>query len=125
MKKRVIKLLTIYATVAAILGAYAVIVLCFHISIPCIFRKITGLRCPGCGNTRAVTAIARLDFAEALRYNYLFPAEMLYLAYITIYCSAAYLRTGRADLMPKPAWLNIVFLIILCVWWVIRNIFGL
>ena len=52
------------------------------ISLPCIFYQITGLQCPGCGNTRAAMALLRLDFAAAFEYNLLFPIEFGYIAYM-------------------------------------------
>lgn len=36
---------------------------------PCIFRKATGIYCPGCGSTRALRALFEGDFLAALRYN--------------------------------------------------------
>ena len=38
-------------------------------SIPCIFRMITGLLCPGCGITRCLTALADLQLKRAFSYN--------------------------------------------------------
>jgi len=35
----------------------------------CSFKEVTGLNCPGCGGTRAVVALARLDIAESFRKN--------------------------------------------------------
>ena len=43
----------------------------YHIGIPCIFHKITGLYCPGCGITRALFALFELDLKKALQYNIL------------------------------------------------------
>lgn len=37
--------------------------------IPCIFHKITGLYCPGCGITRMFISILRLKFIDAFHYN--------------------------------------------------------
>lgn len=39
--------------------------------IPCIFNKITGLFCPGCGMTRAVHSMMHFEIGQALRYNFL------------------------------------------------------
>jgi hypothetical protein len=36
---------------------------------PCVFRKATGIYCPGCGSTRALRALFEGDFFAALRYN--------------------------------------------------------
>ncbi len=124
MKERFKKLLLVYGAVAAVLGAYAFVVLCLHISLPCLFRLITGLRCPGCGNTDFVVAAAHFRFADALRSNPMFPAEALYVGYAVVYASVTYLRNGRADLMIKPGWLNIAFLVLFLGWWIVRNILG-
>jgi len=43
----------------------------YHIGIPCVFHKITGLYCPGCGITRALFAIIELDFLRAIHNNLL------------------------------------------------------
>lgn len=40
-----------------------------HLGIPCVFRLVTDLYCPGCGITRMFVAISRFDFAEAIRSN--------------------------------------------------------
>lgn len=37
--------------------------------LPCIFNKITGLYCPGCGITRAVNSIFHLKFKQAFQFN--------------------------------------------------------
>ncbi len=36
---------------------------------PCVFRKATGIYCPGCGSTRALRALFGGDFFAAFRYN--------------------------------------------------------
>lgn len=38
---------------------------------PCLFHKLTGLYCPGCGSTRAVHALLHGDVATAARFNIL------------------------------------------------------
>ena len=48
---------------------YIIIFIKYDIGIPCIFHKITGLYCPGCGGTRAIASLLKLDFYQALRYN--------------------------------------------------------
>lgn len=39
--------------------------------LPCIFNKITGYYCPGCGMTRAVHCLMHFDFKGAFHYNLL------------------------------------------------------
>lgn len=50
--------------------------------LPCYINKLTGLYCPGCGMTRALHSILRLEFYQALRYNGLsFIMPLLYIIY--------------------------------------------
>ena len=57
----------------------------FGIGIPCVIRKITGYKCPGCGMTHAVVELLRFNFKSAWDYNALsitvFPAVCLYLLF--------------------------------------------
>lgn len=38
-------------------------------ALPCLFYKLTGLYCPGCGVTRMCLALLRLDFPAAFAAN--------------------------------------------------------
>lgn len=58
-------------TLLAGLGLYCVICLIFH--IPCPIHYLTGISCPGCGMSRSVLALLRLDFSAALYYHPLIP----------------------------------------------------
>lgn len=75
-------------TYVALLGVMGMIYLkvvipVFHLSVPCIFREITHLNCPGCGITRACLALLDLDFYQAFRYNMLvFVLAPFYLLYL-------------------------------------------
>lgn len=48
---------------------YALFVIQTGVGIPCMFKKITGLYCPGCGITRMMTSILQLRLYEAFRSN--------------------------------------------------------
>ena len=48
---------------------YCLFTLLTGIGIPCIFHKLTGLCCPGCGISRYFLCLVRLDFVGALRQN--------------------------------------------------------
>lgn len=37
--------------------------------LPCIFNKITGFYCPGCGMTRAVNSCFKFNLYQAFRFN--------------------------------------------------------
>ena len=65
MKKKDYIILIIIVTVMAIL------VLLERIAIPCIFHKVTGLYCPGCGITRAIRCLLRGNVQESIHNNLL------------------------------------------------------
>ena len=92
------------------------------IGIPCIFYTITGLQCPGCGNSRAALALLRLDIAEALGYNLLFPLEFFYILWVLFQCSRAYLSKGSFSYKPRWLWLDIGILALVALWGVVRNL---
>ncbi len=59
---------------AAILVTAALVfyILFHHLTgygIPCLFHRITGLRCPGCGITRMLSSLMVLDFKAARAAN--------------------------------------------------------
>lgn len=52
-----------------------------ELHISCLFRRWTGIPCPGCGLTRACLAILRGDWGAAFRYHPMFwslPVFMLF-----------------------------------------------
>jgi hypothetical protein len=97
--------------------------------ILCPFRALTGYPCPGCGMTRAFSAIAHGEPWRAVRYNPLSP--LLFLAAIVIWVGAAAtilnwtsVRASVARLRPNTFAFNVALLIVL-VWWVTRLAVGL
>lgn len=51
------------------------------INTGCIIRRLFRIYCPGCGGTRAVRALIRLDFGQSLYYN---PIVILLFLYFLI-----------------------------------------
>ena len=92
------------------------------IGIPCLFNRITGLLCPGCGNSRAALALMRLDIGAAFGYNLMFPVEFLYIAWVVFWCCRAYLQGKPFAYKPPCLWLDGTVLAVVLLWWLIRNI---
>lgn len=57
--------------IMAILGFFLYLFLnkTIGLEIPCMFHEITNFYCPGCGITRLLFSLVRLDFYQAFRYN--------------------------------------------------------
>ena len=95
---------------------YALIFLKYGIGIPCIFHELTGLYCPGCGISRAIVSLIKLDFYQALRYNLLI---FFLIPYICIYFFLKYIIKGKKEL---PEWSLYLLLVIIIVYFIFRNI---
>ena len=95
------------------------------VSPGCIFRRLTGLSCPGCGGTRAARALLAGDVWAACRFNlFLIPSVLMLLAeYVRE--AAAFIR--RRPMHPGRAYIRIVQLYAWCAvaWFILRNIFGI
>ncbi|MCD7831374.1 MAG: DUF2752 domain-containing protein [Firmicutes bacterium] len=89
------------------------------IPIPCVFYKLTGFKCPGCGVTTMIMCLSSLDFEGAFSSNpFLFLTGPLLLAELIYYF---YIRTIGKRL---PRWNEralIVYTAALCVFGAVRN----
>ena len=86
---------------------------------PCLFHKLTGLYCPGCGTGRALHELLHRDLIGAWRLNPLMIVAIPLLVYLVV--KATRPRTS-AKPISLPVWLPWVIVGVVCVYWVARNI---
>ena len=67
MRKRYV--IRTWAEIAAIGGIYLLVILLTPLRIRCPIRFLTGFQCPGCGVTRMVLDLLKLDVRQAFRDN--------------------------------------------------------
>lgn len=96
-----------------ILGLAAVGGLClvrFSLGLPCPFQYLFGISCAGCGMTRALWSLIRLDFPAALAYHPLCVA-LPPIAILLFICSVkGWKRASRAVLLLFAAAMIAVYL---------------
>ena len=112
-------------TAGALLFAWAVTAL--HLEpvffTPCLFHRITGLYCPGCGSGRAVNALFHGRFAEAVSYNILLPILGIPCLFVLAH---EYLRIVFPKMKLRPV--NIsqrtaeILTVVIVVFWILRNV---
>jgi hypothetical protein len=68
-------------SVVGVMTLYCVIA--YALSLPCPINYVSGISCPGCGMTRAVISLCKLDLARAFYYHpmvfFIIPAVPCYL----------------------------------------------
>jgi hypothetical protein len=97
--------------------APAVILFLFYYYPSCIFYRLTGLFCPGCGLRRAISALLYGNWREAAGYNFLLIAVV---AERLVYLVLAGFRGSRLQL-PGTWYYRLLFISALC-FGILRNI---
>lgn len=117
--------LTALAAAAALAVLYQCVLRHFLPKVPCFFSTFLGLYCPGCGGTRALSALLHGHFLKALWYHPFIPYfAVVYLGFL--------LTQGLQRLGVKGIrgwkfhyWYLWAGLAILAINWVVKNILRL
>lgn len=88
----------------------------------CGFLTLTGYKCPGCGSQRAIHALLNGDVAGAFRFNAMLFLSMPWLA-LCIYAETQRVRNPIRYAKLHSDVLIWLFLIMVLLWWLLRNIF--
>jgi len=88
----------------------------------CIFMRLTGLPCLGCGGTRCARNLVHLDFGQAFLFHPGFFLIVILAALWTVYSAVFWLRrdTLRLRVFVEPAYsvrLRVIFVALLLVHW--------
>lgn len=91
-------------------------------TIPCPFEAVTGYECPGCGLQSSFVDLLKLRFRYVLMANMLSPILLPLFFVACISWGAEYLFGIRIWQFRIPAGVTITFVIVLIVYWILRNI---
>lgn len=88
----------------------------------CVFYRLTGLYCPGCGTARGLHALLHMDIASAFSYN---PLMVVFLPFL-LYAGGkgAYRRISGTDTPRRlvPAWVIWCIFVLIVAYWILRNL---
>ena len=87
----------------------------------CPFRTLTHFYCPGCGTLRALHALSGGHIVQAIDHNIL---TVIFLPYLIFMWGVYLLRTitGKKIVLPQFRKAPIILLIVITVFFIIRNI---
>ncbi len=83
----------------------------------CLVQWIIGYPCPGCGMTRAVLSIGRLDFRQAFLYN----PFVFFLPFIGL--AIAFKHTKVVKFIMRNKWISIAVILSILVGYIVRMIY--
>ena len=89
----------------------------------CTFLSLTGYKCPGCGSQCAVHALLHGDLAAAFRYNALLLIAIPWIA-LCLFAESRRTRNPRLYARLNGPLLIWLFLAMVLIWWLLRNIFN-
>ena len=123
-RKRLRKVLQVGLLLLLVGLAYAWFVRVTGLAIPCPFRLVTGLNCPGCGVTRMCLACLRGDYYTAYTFNrglFLALPFLVVLLGIVLYRYLWGIR-GKGTAWKVENRLSILLILYLLGWGVLRNL---
>ena len=110
-----------YGTILSLALSY--IMLCRFVGhglLPCPFRLLTGLECPGCGSTRMFMALVDGDINGAFAANPALLAALPVLVAIVFYDEWRWVKS--AERVSPPPWLTAGLLIYFLIFGIVRNL---
>ena len=123
MKKRIFKVVSIVIFLIVIFFGYYFLNCHFGFGIPCLINKHFGFICPGCGITRMLFSIVKLDFKKAFMYNQLLFILLPFIIGYIIYYTILYIKGDKDRILSKiPLWIWIILFVIIIVYTICRNL---
>ena len=122
MRERLILSVRRIAVILIIGITYYFFVSASGLAVPCVFNKITGLLCPGCGITRMLAAAFRGSFKEAFGYNRALFLTLPVIVFILAAEEFKYIRTGSRQMSRLSQVILWCEIILLLIFGIVRNI---
>lgn len=88
----------------------------------CTTVELFHLYCPGCGGTRAVFALLRLDFVSMIKYNPILPMAILVYGYYNVRAFVEIKRNNEEYFIKNKHLLIYVVIALGFVYFLVRNI---
>ena len=116
--------IAILAVAAVVFYSYNIDTMQSELAPKCMFLKLTGFKCPGCGTQRALHSLVHFDFMGVVRYNVflLFAIPYLLLLFYLQFFGGKERFPRISSLIYSSTAIMAVFYLII-IYWITRNIF--
>ncbi len=117
--------IAVLVVAAVVLYSYNVDTLQSELAPKCLFLKLTGFKCPGCGTQRALHSLVHFDFMGVVRYNVFLLVAIPYLIllfYLQFFGGRRRFPRFARKIYGAKAIMAVFYLII--AYWILRNVFG-
>lgn len=121
METRVKKVLIVNISLLLILLIYYKFYTITDIGIPCIFKLITGYKCPGCGITRCIFSLIKLDIKSAFNYNQLVTILIVPFIIYYIYLNYCYIFNKNNKYKNIVNKQSLILIFISIIFGIVRN----
>lgn len=118
MKKRIVNV--VLFIIAILITSFTFLYIIKLIDFKCVFKEIFNVYCAGCGTTRMVESILKLDLYQAFRYNPLMFILFIILGIYMIYQIFVYIKKG--SILKINIKVLIIIASLLIIYMIIRNI---
>lgn len=119
-RKRFINLIKFMLIIICIEGLYYFSVLLRYGEYECIVHRIFSIYCPGCGSTRMIKSLLKLEIYKAFRYNQFMFIGLPTLIIYSTYASYKYVAIGKID--NKYIKFMKIFVVLMMTFGILRNI---
>ena len=94
-----------------------------QLALKCAFYEVSGFKCPGCGVTHMLVHFIELDFVKGIEHNVFLGATFPFVGYVIAYSCYLYVMDKKGSKVFNVS--CIVYVIMLFVWGIVRNIIGI
>lgn len=123
--QRILWYILIFVVVLLLVGIYFFYDPTHNLLFPkCIFYSLTGYKCPGCGSQRAIYHLLHFNLSGAFKENMLL---VLTIPLILLLAYAEMVRKKKSSFYIKihSQKLIVGYFVVVLLWGVLRNVFGL
>ncbi len=120
--RRIFRVLTLWIGLPLLGVCYGILVSRIGFGIPCLFRLVTGLKCPGCGVTHMALCLLRGDLSGAFYENPMVLTLLPIGLILAIRLTYRYLRTGSKRLTKWENRVVIAVIVLLIGFGIARNL---